>query len=375
MSLPIIDIAPFLRTSDSSARKATSAEIHDACLRYGFFYLNISAKENVTNGKVDNHEAVDFVCGVEQLEPLCGDNLWPTIPSFKEKYEQWIEKMKVLGLIVMEAVAFGLGMTPDEWQQLRGQVDDGFWGLRTIGSTLCQDIPDHDGFSCGARRFLYSDPTPNALQVFLPKRAAEATASVSSSKDGLPSEEGEEEGVWNTVDPISGCATVPSPMHVANVARFSQVWEIWTDGLYRSTLHRVIHRSCNYRVSIPFFFEPNLAAVIIPLAVAARIKPAQPWASPNGEGKERKPVAYGTYLLVVDSLWGTILNMPTTNKWSLGIWKKPASRSCQRRRLPWPEQVAAVPWGIVRRRLLFDLDTIFTCWCWGGRVRVAVEAN
>lgn len=36
---------------------------------------------------------------------------------------------------------------------------------------------------------------------------------------------------------------------------------------------------------------------MIPLAVAARIKPAQRWASPNGEGKERKPVAYGTYLL------------------------------------------------------------------------------
>lgn len=60
-------------------------------------------KENVTSGKVDNHEAIDFLCPVEQSEPLCGENLWPTIPSFKEKYEQWIEKMKVLGLIVMEA--------------------------------------------------------------------------------------------------------------------------------------------------------------------------------------------------------------------------------------------------------------------------------
>jgi len=25
------------------------------------------------------------------------------------------------------------------------------------------------------------------------------------------------------------------------------VWEIWTDGLYLSTLHRVIHKGSNYR--------------------------------------------------------------------------------------------------------------------------------
>lgn len=66
-------------------------------------------------------------------------------------------------------MALGLGMTPDEWQQLRGQVDDGFWGLRTIGLfvyppqvhsynriyTLPGYPPlptDHDGFSCGAHR-------------------------------------------------------------------------------------------------------------------------------------------------------------------------------------------------------------------------------
>lgn len=57
----------------------------------------------MTNGKFDNHEAIDFVCPVEKSGPLWGENLWPTIPTFKEKYEQWVDKMKVLGLIVMEA--------------------------------------------------------------------------------------------------------------------------------------------------------------------------------------------------------------------------------------------------------------------------------
>ena len=63
-------------------------------------------KENVTNGKADNHEGIDLYRPVEnpdKSKPLWGENQWPSVPSFKEKYEKWIEKMKQLGLIVMQA--------------------------------------------------------------------------------------------------------------------------------------------------------------------------------------------------------------------------------------------------------------------------------
>jgi len=48
--------------------------------------------------------------------------------------------------------------------------------------------------------FLYADPTPNALQVFL-KRPHMAQADTS----GLPPEQGSKEGIWITADPIPGC--------------------------------------------------------------------------------------------------------------------------------------------------------------------------
>ena len=63
-------------------------------------------KENVTNGKADNHEGLDFyrpVSDPDKTKPLWGENQWPSVPGFREKYEEWIEKMKELGLIVMEA--------------------------------------------------------------------------------------------------------------------------------------------------------------------------------------------------------------------------------------------------------------------------------
>ncbi|KAG7088443.1 hypothetical protein E1B28_012435 [Marasmius oreades] len=284
-SLPIINITPYLLDDRSPStivrRAATSAAIHNACLDFGFFYLDISAfvdpreteelvslareffalpqeekdrialknednargyaglKENVTNGKADNHEGLDFYRPVEnpdKRKPLWGNNQWPDDPRFKEKYENWVVKMQKLGLIVMEAMAIGLGMTPEERQELRGLVDESFWVMRAIGYPPLPD--DHDGFSCGAHKdygcltFLYADRTPNALQVFVhPDVASGADVS------GLPVEQGNEEGHWITANPIPGCV----------VCNIGEMWEIWTDGLYKSTLHRVVHRGSNYR--------------------------------------------------------------------------------------------------------------------------------
>jgi isopenicillin N synthase-like dioxygenase len=98
-------------------------------------------KENVTNGKADNHEGIDFYRPVEnpdKSQTLWGTNQWPSIPDseFRKKYEAWIEKMKALGLIVMEACV-RCRLTPEEWNGLRSQVCDSFWVLRIIGTILC----------------------------------------------------------------------------------------------------------------------------------------------------------------------------------------------------------------------------------------------
>lgn len=40
--LPVIDITPYLSTSNAEARASTAKAIHVACIEYGFFYLDIS---------------------------------------------------------------------------------------------------------------------------------------------------------------------------------------------------------------------------------------------------------------------------------------------------------------------------------------------
>ncbi len=150
-------------------------------------------------------------------------------------------------------------------------------------------------------RFLYADPTPNALQVFLTKEdvlddkgiapvpanstaglapsAASAqldtvvhsnngfkstsepevedlnSAAASGDSDGKEIKSAEQ-GVWINADPIPGCIVCnigesefmfgfkldlpPFTMH-AKCGRYGPT------GLYKSTLHRVMHRGSNYR--------------------------------------------------------------------------------------------------------------------------------
>jgi isopenicillin N synthase-like dioxygenase len=70
-------------------------------------------------------------------------------------------------------------------------------------------------------------------------------------------------------------------------------WEIWSNGLYKSTLHRVIHRSSTYRVSLPFFYEPAFDALVKPLEAAKRKQEEEGWVV----SKVYNEVTYGEFLL------------------------------------------------------------------------------
>ncbi len=71
------------------------------------------------------------------------------------------------------------------------------------------------------------------------------------------------------------------------------MWEIWSGGLYPATTHRVIHKSPTYRVSIPFFFEPNFNAKIELLEAAKRKAAEEGMSVLDDLGS----VVYGDFLL------------------------------------------------------------------------------
>ncbi|TID13218.1 naringenin 2-oxoglutarate 3-dioxygenase [Venturia nashicola] len=284
-SLPIISL-----TSPNLAK-----ELYTACLEHGFFYLtdhgvapsileNIldlarrfflqssaedkasikrrpaheggdSARgyqvlnENITKGLRDFQEAVDLYKQFDDTENsisplkadydfLRGPNLWPSHPpELKTVYEQYIDRCKKVGAEVIRAMGEALQLSGEERDALTSSTDNSFWVMRMIGYPPLQNEADEQGVSCGEHTdygcvtLLLADSTKGALQVQL--------------KDGS----------WINADPIPG----------AFVVNIGDMIERWTNGEWRSTKHRVIHRGPNYRISVPFFFEPNFDAEIKPL--------------------------------------------------------------------------------------------------------------
>ncbi|KAL5118543.1 hypothetical protein ACEQ8H_003558 [Pleosporales sp. CAS-2024a] len=329
--LPIIDLSAFLDPASSQeARRTTAQAINAACINYGFFYLtghgipvskldeviSLAHKffelpleeknrikrfdagsseggdgargyqglgENVTGGLQDMQEAIDWYAAWpgDKKEPgdgapgsvktLQGANLWPAHPKeLKEVYLDYIERVKRVGEALVHAMGVALdlgpprsGTTEDEEIFVRN-CSDSFWVMRMIGypplTTPHKPGADISQFSCGAHTdygcvtLLHADSTPGALQVQL------------------------KDGTWLPADPMPG----------AFVVNIGDMIERWTNGLWKSTMHRVIHRGKNYRVSVPFFYEPGFDKMV---------KPLEKCVKESGREEMHSGSTYGEHLL------------------------------------------------------------------------------
>ncbi|MCJ1387559.1 hypothetical protein MMC18_000402 [Xylographa bjoerkii] len=192
---------------------------------------------------------------------LRGVNLWPDRPAeFRDVYELYVREMLALGEGVLRAMGWALGLGEREF--FVGKCRDSFWVMRAIGypPLPAEGEGGDGGVSCGEHTdygcltLLLADATRGALQV--------------QARDGG----------WIAADPVEG----------ALVVNIGDMMERWTNGLWRSTRHRVVHRGEGYRVSVPFFVEPDFEARVRPLEECVR----------RSGGVERwGEVVYGEHLL------------------------------------------------------------------------------
>lgn len=282
-SVPVIDLAP-CRTGSESDRRAVANAIADACQRVGFFYIKnhgvseseiaavfktaedfhtlpVDAKMEVSVTK-NNHfqgylhgntkgndqslrenlqEAFQIRRplppddpGLLSGKPLHGAIPWPSaMPDLKPRMMAYYEKVDALSREMTSLFEMSLDLPAGA---LGNFFKKDMNSLRLLHYP--PQAPDGPGDRLGAR----AHTDTNAFTIL-----------AQDNNGGL--EIRNKLGEWVAVPPIPGT-------FVINVG---EVLKVWTDGVFSSTLHRVINRSGRERYSIPFFLYPTYEALIQPL--------------------------------------------------------------------------------------------------------------
>lgn len=225
--------------------------------------------ENITKGKPDIHEAIDCYREVKHGmygglgDVMQGSNIWPTNPpNFKQLMEEYIDHCTDLSRKIMRGIALALGGSADE---MEGDIGgDPFWVLRIIGYPAASISNGHgkahDDVGCGAH-------TDYGLLTL-----------VNQDDDIVALQVRNKSGEWISAPPIPGTF----------VCNIGDMLKILSNGIYESTLHRVINNSPKYRVCVAYFYEPNFDAAVEPLDVCLQ---------KTGGTKNFEGAVYGKHLV------------------------------------------------------------------------------
>ena len=171
-----------------------------------------------------------------QFDQLAAPNPWPNTPiEFRRVWLEYFAAMEKLSQLLMQLFALGLDLDEHYFDQF---IDDHYTYM-IANFYPPQPTPPARGqlrrgahSDWGTLTILYQDENPTGLEVV--NRA----------------------GQWTPVAPIKD----------SFVVNIGDLMEVWTNDRWVSTIHRVVNppreRAADYRISIPFFHQPNFDALI-----------------------------------------------------------------------------------------------------------------
>ena len=287
-SVPIVDISG-LRSHDRTDRERVAAEIGRAARDVGFFYISGSGvdeslfdrllestkeffalpveekmrsyiglsrchrgyvpvgEEGVEAGTPDLKEAFDTALDLPADDPdylagnpMLGPNAWPDVPGFAEAVTAYYEAVLEVGQRLLWAFAVALGEDPDVFSRHATKTPS---QLRLVHYPYNADAKDgqgigaHTDYEC----FTLLKPTAPGLEVL----------------NGS--------GEWIDVPPVAG----------AFVVNIGDMLELWTNGAFVATSHRV-RKVAEERYSFPLFFNVDYDTEVKPLPQFASAGAARP---------------------------------------------------------------------------------------------------
>ncbi len=202
----------------------------------GYLPLNYRSYEGEARAGTSHQEG--FWIGHERplsaALPLEGPNQWPeAVPDLKPTMLAYFSAVEELSQVLQRGFALALGLAPDFFQLL----------FRVPNSRLKlnhyppQDAPEAD----------------NDIGVVPHSDSGGFTILWQDDNGGL--EVQSKSGEWVGAPPIDDTFVV----------NLGNIMQIWTNGRFSSTPHRVINRAGRDRYSIPLFVNPDSSARIAPL--------------------------------------------------------------------------------------------------------------
>jgi len=185
--------------------------------------------------------------------PLHGPNQWPDLPGWREVMQEYYDSMEALGRVLLQAFAAALGV---------GETYFDGW-LKSPMTTLGPlHYPPQRGRITDARLGAGAHTDYGCLTMLAQDDAGGLQVRAKS-------------GAWIDAPPVAG----------SFVVNIGDMMERWTNGVFASTLHRVINVSGQERYSLPYFFDPDFDAPVVCLE------------SCLGDGAKFAPTTAGKHLL------------------------------------------------------------------------------
>jgi isopenicillin N synthase-like dioxygenase len=279
--IPVVDFGPFLNGSPAE-RKAVARQIGEACRNIGFFYLinhgvpailtrqtfeearrffalPAEKKREIAIEKSPCHRGY-FGLGGENLDPkkqryagdlkegikigrdlppdhplvkaglpLHGPDQWPSdLPGWRETMQACYDALVQLGREIMHAFALALELPEDHFDRwLTGP-------MATLGPL---HYPPQEGRISDERLGAGAHTDFGCLTILAQDPVGGLQARNSA-------------GEWIDAPYVEG----------SFVVNIGDMMERWTNGIFSSTVHRVINTSGKDRYSLPFFFDPDFNA-------------------------------------------------------------------------------------------------------------------
>lgn len=211
-------------------------------------------RPNLSESLMILHELADDDPDLLAGKPLQGPNRWPAdLPGFREEMLAYMAAMERLARRIASAVALAFDQ-PEDWFEPHFRKPT-VW-LRLLHYP--PQPPDDDAQFGSA---------PHTDYGFLTILAQDSTGGLEVRGN---------DGNWIPAPPVPDT-------FVVNVA---DILMRWTDGILRSTPHRVRNLSGTDRYSLPFFFDPSMDTVVARMPGINAHRPPQ-W----------EPVNFGEYVM------------------------------------------------------------------------------